>query len=278
MGLEKRLMWVERKDKRIAPLDFYNQYYQGIGSVDLPKIDRIFYLILCNNNLIDSIPLRSIMPEAKKIATENEIVKIKKITKKIIVKKVPEISEIEEGDAVLESKWDISMKINLAPRYALKISKTPWKKDPIAYCLKHFPNLASKELETANRRFWKYLYRHKLLDIVPKKTPGEKSEIISAARKRDGRFGEDALAYYQKHYPGMFRGILKAKDPCLYQRLRRDGLIDELPMTIKTNKYSDPLEDYKKNCCGLTRGELKREYKGLYERLREDNLLYKVPL
>ena len=40
----------------------------------------------------------------------------------------------------------------------------------------------------------------------------------------------DLLAYYKENYPGMSRGQLSQKDNSLYRRLRRDGLLQFIPL------------------------------------------------
>ena len=50
---------------------------------------------------------------------------------------------------------------------------------------------------------------------------------------RQSRFGENPLEFYRENYPGMTRGQLGKEDQGLYQRLRRDGLLGEVPLKQK---------------------------------------------
>ena len=42
-------------------------------------------------------------------------------------------------------------------------------------------------------------------------------------------FGEDPVAYYQEHYNGVTRGELQKQNRSLYNRLRKDGLLENIP-------------------------------------------------
>ena len=42
------------------------------------------------------------------------------------------------------------------------------------------------------------------------------------------------IDFYKEHHAGLTRGQLRERDPSLYQRLRKDGLLDNVP--TKFNK------------------------------------------
>ena len=93
---------------------------------------------------------------------------------------------------------------------------------------------------------------------------------------RINKFGQDPLEYYKQNYPGMTRGKLNKKDQSLYNRLRKDGLLEEVP--IANRIIENPLEYYRQNYLGMTRGKLEKKDESLYQRLRKDGLLEEVPL
>jgi len=52
-------------------------------------------------------------------------------------------------------------------------------------------------------------------------------------------YGNDPVAYYQEHHPGLTRGQLQKKDRSLYMRLWREGLLDNVP--LKSNNIKDQI-------------------------------------
>jgi hypothetical protein len=89
-------------------------------------------------------------------------------------------------------------------------------------------------------------------------------------------FGDDPVCYYREHYEGVTRGQLRKRDPSLYERLRREGLLEAVPG--KESRFGDdPVAYYREHYEGLTRGELAKQDPTLYQRLRHDGLLGEVP-
>ena len=69
---------------------------------------------------------------------------------------------------------------------------------------------------------------------------------------------QNPLDFFRENYDSeITRGQLNKKDQSLYERLRRDGLLEEVPIANRFIK--DPLEYYKQNYPGLTRGQLKKK-------------------
>lgn len=89
-------------------------------------------------------------------------------------------------------------------------------------------------------------------------------------------YGEDLLAYYRQHYAGVLRSELKQRDRVLYERLRRDRLMAEVPTAFRV--FPDPLSYFREHYAGVTRVELRLRDPGLYQRLRRDGLLAAIPL
>ena len=87
---------------------------------------------------------------------------------------------------------------------------------------------------------------------------------------------DNPLDFLREHHDGLTRGQLHREDPSLYQRLRKDGLLEHVP-TTKADFSDDPVAYYTEHHDGLTRGELKKEDPNLYQRLRRDGLLEHVP-
>ena len=54
-------------------------------------------------------------------------------------------------------------------------------------------------------------------------------ELVPLKRKRRN-FGPDSYAYYKEHYPGLTRGQLEQADESLYQKLKRDGNLEKVPL------------------------------------------------
>ena len=88
---------------------------------------------------------------------------------------------------------------------------------------------------------------------------------------------QSPLEFFRKHYiAGLTRGQLRKQDSSLYQRLRRDGLLENVPVS-RTDFGNDPVAYYQEHHAGLTRGQLQNQDPSLYQRLRRDGLLENVP-
>ena len=46
----------------------------------------------------------------------------------------------------------------------------------------------------------------------------------------------DPVEFYREYYGGLTRGELAEKDNSLYQKLRRNGLLDSIPLKKKAGK------------------------------------------
>jgi len=105
------------------------------------------------------------------------------------------------------------------------------------------------------------------------------AEVASpTSSEKSGRrsFGSDILAYYREHYEGVTREQLNKRDSSLYNRLCRDGLIDQVP--AKYRMIDDALAYYHEHYEGVTRGQLEQRDRRLYQRLCRDGLRDQVPL
>jgi len=138
--------------------------------------------------------------------------------------------------------------------------------DPVVFYKKHYLGLTRGELNNADPSLYQRLRRDGLLEVVP-----------LGNRSRASKFGDDPVAYYKKHHPGLTRGQLWAQAPGLYHRLYRDGLLDDVPLKIR-DFGDDPVAYCKKHYPGLTRGQLDKEDRALYNRLWRDGLLEEIPL
>ena len=86
---------------------------------------------------------------------------------------------------------------------------------------------------------------------------------------------DSPIDFYRKHHAGLTRGQLKTQDQSLYKRLRKDGLLSNVPFSSKFG--DDPVAYYQQHYAGLTRGKLRMQNPSLYKRLRRDGLLDIVP-
>ena len=84
------------------------------------------------------------------------------------------------------------------------------------------------------------------------------------------------LEFYRQNYDSnMTRGELSKKDAGLYQKLWREGLLEEVPV-VESRFGDDPLEYYRQNYKGMTRGQLQKKDPSLYQKLWRDGLLEEV--
>jgi RHS repeat-associated protein len=97
-------------------------------------------------------------------------------------------------------------------------------------------------------------------------------------RGRPYIYGDNPLAYYHEHYPGVTRGELRKARPGLYTRLSKEGLLDEVPLAGRRSKFGDDaLAYYHQHFPGMTLGQIAREHPGFYNRLWKDRLIDKIP-
>lgn len=153
--------------------------------------------------------------------------------------------------------------------------------DPLEFFREHYdPSTTRSRLAKEDFSLYRILRRRKLggKPLLDKAIPDfdvEKHKLGKHYR-RLSKYGEDALAYYQEHYPGFTRGELEKENPGLYHRLHDDDLIEQVPLV--SSRYGDDLlAYYQEHYPGVTRGRLQRVNNGLYQRLRRAKLLGQVP-
>ena len=90
---------------------------------------------------------------------------------------------------------------------------------------------------------------------------------------------QDPLDFFREQYDAhTTRGELQKQDRSLYQRLRKDGLLDSVPVQQVRRDFGDNhLAYYQEHYAGLTRGELAKQDPSLYQRLWKEGLLDNVP-
>ena len=181
----------------------------------------------------------------------------------------------------LENAWEESVIMNLEARVKW-VERTDRKKDPLDFFREHYDSSTTRtKLSKEDNALYRILHRRGVLDVAIPDFDAEASENGRRARIEVSRFGQNPLEFYRENYPGMTRGQLGKEDQGLYQRLRGDGLLEEVPLTLKRKQsrlWTNPLEFYRENYPGMTRGQLGKEDQGLYQRLRRDGLLGEVPL
>ncbi|MBI2147044.1 hypothetical protein HYU19_01045 [Candidatus Woesearchaeota archaeon] len=149
--------------------------------------------------------------------------------------------------------------------------------NPANFFRQHYdPDTTRSQLAKKDCALYRILSRKRLLDEAIPDFDHETSERVRRARTEVSRFGNDPFAYYQEHHAGLTRGQLWKQDQSLYQRLRSDGLLDQVPVT-RTDFGNDPVAYYQEHYAGLTRGQLKKQDPSLYQRLRRNGLLDNVP-
>ena len=105
--------------------------------------------------------------------------------------------------------------------------------NPIDFFRQYYnSNTTRSQLAKEDFALYRILSRKRLLDDA---IPHFDHEASERGRRRTevSRFGNDPVAYYQEHYAGLTRGQLQKQELSLYQRLWKDGLLDNVP-----TKYS----------------------------------------
>ncbi len=124
----------------------------------------------------------------------------------------------------------------------------------------------------------------------PDVSQGDKKKISSlvdsrsdVGKRKSHRKIKDLLGFYSQNYAGLTRGELQEKDPSLYQRIRKAGLLDQIPLhelseSDVEEKIQKLLQGYESKYKDLTRGELQEKDPSLYQRIRKAGLLDQIPL
>ena len=87
---------------------------------------------------------------------------------------------------------------------------------------------------------------------------------------------QDPLDFFREQYDThTTRGKLRVLDNSLYQKLRRDGLLEHVPVSSRFR--NDLVAYYQEHYAGLARGELQKQDHSLYQRLWKEGLLDNVP-
>lgn len=104
--------------------------------------------------------------------------------------------------------------------------------NPLDFFREHYDNRTTRsQLAREDFSLYRILSRKGLLDeAIPDFNQGasERGRIGGSTGARD--LGDDPIAYYTEHHDGLTRGQLRKEDPSLYQRLRRDGLLEHIPL------------------------------------------------
>ena len=58
-------------------------------------------------------------------------------------------------------------------------------------------------------------------------------DLVEKESRKRRDFGKDPVAYYEEHYSGLARGQLHKEDRSLYNRLWKDGLLENVPLKKK---------------------------------------------
>ncbi|MBI2665891.1 hypothetical protein HYX12_04685 [Candidatus Woesearchaeota archaeon] len=115
--------------------------------------------------------------------------------------------------------------------------RTNKHQNPIDFFRQHYePNTTRSQLAREDFTLYKILSRKKLLDDAIPNFDHEASKTGRMARLGVSKFGNDPVAYYQEHHAGLTRGELARQDPGLYQRLWKDGLLDNVPIKSSNSR------------------------------------------
>ena len=95
--------------------------------------------------------------------------------------------------------------------------------------------------------------------------------------KRKNRRFHDPWKFYRDNYDGLSRSNLKIIDGSLHNRLKKDGLLERIPLLEREDYGDDPLVFYNENFFHISKSELRKKKSGLYKRLQIKGLLCKIP-
>lgn len=95
--------------------------------------------------------------------------------------------------------------------------------------------------------------------------------------KRTYRRINNPWKFYKENYGGLSRSKLREIDESLYKILRRDDLLEKIPIVEKENYGDDLLKFYYENFPHIPKKELSKNHPGFYRRLQREGLLSEIP-
>ena len=85
----------------------------------------------------------------------------------------------------------------------------------------------------------------------------------------------DPFEFYAQKYFKLTRGELEKADSPLYQKLRKEKKLENIP--VKSRFGNDAMTYYNNHYFGMTRGVLKNKDRSLYNRIKRDGNLNQIP-
>ncbi len=258
----------ERENIKVDPLAYYRQHYSGLSVGQLKKKSGGLYRRLKKTGLLHHIPRRNRILSDPLAYYQQHYAGLSR-------------SELGKEDNWLYYRLRNERLIHHIPK---KKRKNKYGDNPFAYYQQHYAGLSRSELKRTAGYLYVILRSNGLIDNIPRKNRDEKVTGKPAPENRVARnllnnkskYGDDPLAYYEQHFPGLTRGELSKQHNGLYDRLWRDGLLKHVPRQ-RADFGSDPLVYYRQKYPEVSRGQLRRKHKGLYYRLKRDGLLDCVP-
>ena len=292
---EKVVQWTDREDKTVDPREYYKDHYEGITQTELYHRDRILYQVLGMRRWLDIVPKnkpkKSHQPKELEVERKNKQKTsrfsdpLKEYNARFPGKTSWEVEQVDPALARRLQRHKLTQYLPKANRDTLnkKLSEagfenSPYGRDTWQYYQQHCAGYSRSRVAREHPGLYERLRVKGLLDQIPKK---DHREVLLESRSP---YGKDPLGYYHQNYSGITRKVLATSCPGLYERLRKEGLLNEVPLTDqkkvhqKLSPYGeDALAYYRTHHAGETRGEIALNKRGFYERLRKDKLLHKIP-
>jgi len=217
--LEQRL-----KEYDGDPVALYKAEHLGVSRARLQRRDSSLYNRLSRDGLLKHV--RTVKHEIWPDALAQYKQCYKGVTRHQLKKDCPGLHRRLREEGLLHH-------VPLADRSEVERGKAPWGYEPLKFYRKHYNGLTRGELEKVDSGLATRLRNDGLMRFIPKKDP-------SMVAKQKSKYGLDPLAYYWENYSEYSRGQLSAVCVGLYNRLRKEGLIDQVPLKEGRKPNSKP--------------------------------------
>jgi len=248
-------------------VDFYESNYAGMSRSEVKKVDSGFYTKVRKEGFVDEV-----LPERKlKDFTGWKLQDYKDYMNDNYAEMSR--SEVQEADKSFYGKIRREgFADEVLPESKRRSFKGWTVEDFQKFCNDNYSGMSKSEVEKADGGFYNIIRKEGFID-----------EVLPESKRRDftGWELKDYVDFYESNYAGMSRSEVNKADGGFYNKIRKEGFIDEvLPKNKKRSFKGWELQDFKdymnNNYSGMSRKEVQKADSGFYEKVRKEGFIDEV--
>jgi len=205
---KKKVKWGDVWREHCEPLKFYYEQYNRLTRGQLKDEDKSLYERLRREGQLDIVPLE-----------KSKSGRVSKFGEDPAAYYYEHYEGFARGELQKENFSLYQRLRNDGLLDIVPLKKPDFDDFPVEYYQEHYAGLSRTELKQTNKGLYNRLSRDGLLE-----------HVALAKRGCPSKFGDDPLVYYHKHHKKLTRGELAKENRSLYNRLRRDGLLKQVPL------------------------------------------------